>query len=127
MENIIYSYTRKQAIEDGVLVDVSKTAKEAGFIVSVAVTQSVWHDYIEWENVQNKKAYQDTAGRLWDVLYMLKFARKRLENQSSVIYSLHVVARDRQIVRPALVKLKAVIGAGDNGKPVITIMLPEED
>ncbi len=30
MENIIYAYTRKQAIEDGEQVDVSTTAAEAG-------------------------------------------------------------------------------------------------
>ena len=29
--DLIHSYTRAQAIEDGVLVDVSDVAKEAGF------------------------------------------------------------------------------------------------
>jgi type I site-specific restriction endonuclease len=28
--DVIYSYTRKQAIEDGVLVDITEMAKEAG-------------------------------------------------------------------------------------------------
>ena len=30
---IIHSYTRAQAIEDGILVDVSDTAREAGFTI----------------------------------------------------------------------------------------------
>lgn len=30
METIIYSYTRKQALEDGVLIDVTEIAKEVG-------------------------------------------------------------------------------------------------
>ena len=30
---IIYSYSRKQAIEDGVLVDLSPWAKETGFSI----------------------------------------------------------------------------------------------
>jgi hypothetical protein len=38
---IIYSYTRKQAIADGVLIDVTELAKEAGFKCSVAFTNSV--------------------------------------------------------------------------------------
>ncbi|MGD9819896.1 MAG: DUF6573 family protein, partial [Desulfomonilaceae bacterium] len=29
--NVIYSYTRAQAIEDGVLVDVTEQAKATGF------------------------------------------------------------------------------------------------
>lgn len=39
---VIHSYSRAQAIEDGVLVDVSSMAKEAGFIWPVAVTAAVW-------------------------------------------------------------------------------------
>ena len=29
---VIFAYTRRQAIEDGVLVDVTKEAKEAGYV-----------------------------------------------------------------------------------------------
>ncbi len=125
--DVISAYTRSQAIEDGELVDVSKTAKEAGFSIPVAVTHAVWHEYIEWENVINKKAYQNTEGRLWDVLSMLRFACNRFKDESEIKYRLYVVPRDRQAVKPSLVELKAVIGGGDNGEPVITIMLPNED
>jgi type I site-specific restriction endonuclease len=38
---VIFYYTRAQAIKDGVLVDVSKLASEAGFKYPVAVTQGV--------------------------------------------------------------------------------------
>jgi len=41
MNDIIFSYTRAQAIEDGVLVDVSELAREASFRYPVAVTQGV--------------------------------------------------------------------------------------
>ncbi|MHB1685468.1 MAG: DUF6573 family protein [Bacilli bacterium] len=46
MENIISQYTRAQTIEDGVLIDVSKMAKEAGFTIPVAV----WNEYIGRNN-----------------------------------------------------------------------------
>ncbi len=36
---VISVYTRAQAIEDGVLVDVSETAREAGFRIPVAVNR----------------------------------------------------------------------------------------
>ena len=35
---VIYSYTRKQAIEDGVLVDLTEWSKETGFTIPVACT-----------------------------------------------------------------------------------------
>ena len=40
-EDIIYTYTRAQAIEDGYIVDVSEVASEAGFRWPVAVTRAV--------------------------------------------------------------------------------------
>lgn len=123
----IHVYLRSHALEDGVLVDVTSMAKEAGFKIPVAVTHAVWHEYIEWENVKNKKAIQDTNGRLWDVLSTLHFACRASKNESEITYRLHVIPRDRQAVTPDLLELKAVIGSGDNGEPVITIMLPRED
>ena len=41
-DDLIHSYTRQQAIEDGVLMDVSETAKEAGVRFPVALTRAVW-------------------------------------------------------------------------------------
>jgi len=68
---VIYTYSRAQAIEDGVLVDVSETAREAGFRWPVAITQAAWEDCIAWtEDDNNRQVYQDESGRLWDVLWM---------------------------------------------------------
>ena len=43
---VIFRYTREQAIADGVLVDVSETAKEAGFRLPVAVSRAAWYEYV---------------------------------------------------------------------------------
>jgi hypothetical protein len=40
--DLIYRYTRAQAIADGVLVDVSGIAQEAGIRFQVALTRAVW-------------------------------------------------------------------------------------
>lgn len=38
----VSTYTREQAIRDGVLVDVSALASESGFKMPVALTAAVW-------------------------------------------------------------------------------------
>ena len=67
---VIYRYTRAQAIEDGVLVDVSETAREAGFRWPVAMTSAAWADCVAWSEEDNQRQVnQDESGRLWDVLW----------------------------------------------------------
>ena len=62
---VIYSYTRKQAVADGVQVDVSKTAKEAGITFPVFLTRTVFDAYV---TVPSGVHHQDEAGRLWDII-----------------------------------------------------------
>ncbi len=125
---IIYAYTRAQAIEDGVLVDVSKTAKEAGFVYPVAITSAVWADCVEWSDEDTKRQVpQDEFGRLWDVLWMAKIAVKQGNGGTQLLYPLHRVPRGGKAQKPRLIHLKLVCGPGDTPEPVITIMLPDED
>ena len=125
----IHVYTRAQALEDGVLVDVSETAREAGFKIPVAVTRAVWDRYIAWtDEDNNNQAIQDESGRLWDVLWMLMCAIKmRRSEADQVIYELYVISRDGKSRTAKCIKLKSSIGGGDKREPVITIMLPTED
>jgi hypothetical protein len=120
MENlfgeVISSYTRAEGIADGVLIDVSETAKEAGIKFPVAVTNKLWADFIK---VEGTKRSGDTEGRLWDTIWMLLVNIKRGNNGSRVDY---VVRYGRKNVT-----LKALVHPGDNREPVITIMLPNED
>ena len=123
----ISTYTRAQAIEDGVLVDVSSMAKEAGFKFPVAITRAAWADCVEWSNEDNKRqTYQDEAERLWDVLYMASVAARR-SSGSDLRFQLYRVPRGGRGVRSRLVVLQMHCGPGDEGEPVITIGLPGED
>ncbi len=125
---IISSYSRAQAFEDGVLVDVSKMAREAGFKYPVAVTVSVWHQYIDWSDEDSEKqTVQDVDGRLWDILCMLRFACMSKKDADCIFYQLNIVPKDGKSRRAKLIRLKALVGGGDNHEPVITIMLPHED
>ena len=120
-------YTRAQAIEDGVLIDVSEMAREAGIKYPVALTCAAWSRCVEVP--EGCEGLQDEQGRLWDVLWMLRCAMNGARG-NEILYKLHVVRSlaDLKRERPApLVTLKAVCGPGDNAEPVITIMLPGED
>lgn len=124
----IHVYTREQAIEDGNLVDVTETAAEVGFRIPVAITRAAWADCVEWSETDSKRqTYQDEAGRLWDVLWMAMNAARRGAGRQSLRFQLYRVPRGGRGACPRLVELVASIGAGDQGDPVITIMLPGED
>jgi hypothetical protein len=120
---LIFQHTRKQAIEDGVLVDVSGMAREAGIRYPVAVTSRVWSEVI-LPSDQAKKEGQSETGRLWDLLWMLRTALQASRERREVI-QYGVLVRDG--AQPREVELKAVCGPGDDGEPVVTIMLPGED
>ena len=121
---IIYSYTRKQAIADGVQVEVSTTAKEAGIRFPVFITRTAFDAYV---TVPPDVSGQDEAGRLWDVVWMLRFAiRKAAAGQDRLPFALYVRNDNRA---PRLVKLIATCGALDidDPQPAITVMMPDED
>jgi hypothetical protein len=125
--HVIYSYTRAQAIADGVLVDVTEVAAEAGFKVPVAITRSVWTDCVEWpaEIQAHKAILQEEGARLWDVVWMAFLACRAPGNGARRVFELHRVPRDGK--RARCVSLVVCIGPGDDPGPVITIMQPDED
>lgn len=122
---VISSYSRAQAIEDGQLVDVTGTAKEAGFKYPVAVTQNLLARWIIPDE-KAKRYGQETQGRLWDVLWMLRVASRTQQGKSDFI-EYRVIFQDGPGQRNKhTVKLWAKCDGGDDGEPVITIMLPED-
>ncbi len=113
-------YTRAQAIEDGVLVDVSAAAREAGFKFPVAVTRAVWDAYVVPDS--RARYYQDEMGRLWDILNVLRWYVRR--GGSEIHFPVTMIMKKAQ--RRNIV-FKALCGPGDSAEPVITIMMPDED
>lgn len=125
---VIHSYNRAQAIEDGHLIDVSEAAAEAGFRVSVAITSAAWGDCVAWsERDSRRQTYQDEAGRLWDVLWMAMNSARRCAGEQSFAFQLYRIPRGGRAMRPRLTRLLCMIGPGDNFEPVVTVMLPGED
>lgn len=123
-DDLISRYSRAQAIADGVLIDVTPTAQEAGFRFPVALTASAWAKCVA---VPLGVRCQDEAGRLWDVLTTLRFAIGQASGGArEVRFGVHV-CNDNRDRTPPLVRLKCVCGASDDGEPVLTVMLPNED
>ncbi len=123
------SYTRAQAIEDGVLVDVGSMAKEAGFKWPVALTHAAWCDCVAWTERNNRfQVHQDESGRLWDVLFMAFYAIRTSKDVGDRLpFSRYRVPKDGHSLDAEEVTLKLIVGPGDSGEPVVTIMLPNED
>jgi len=126
---VISTYTRAQALADGVLLDAGPSSREAGFRWPVALTAAAWSDCVEWtEDDSVRQIHQDLSGRLWDVLYMASHAiRTSIEPRDTLQFTLYRVQRDGRSMEAKLVTLKLIVGPGDRGEPVITLLLPDED
>ena len=128
---VISRYTRAQAIEDGVLIDVTETARQAGIKYPVALTTAVYDEYVHVPKAL--KGIQDEAGRLFDILWMYAWAVRIGEvsgNQgnftvSFLMYETKSISEQAR-ARQETITLKAVCGPDDDGSPCITIM-PDED
>ena len=135
---VISSYSRAQAIEDGVLMELL-LAREAGFRYGVAVTVGVFAVIAPWAQgsqgdvskpAEGQPLYglgQSFDGRAWDLLTILLNEIRRGKGGARVdfapLFLMPGIAQDR----PMPVQLVAICGPGDEGEPIITIALPGED
>jgi Family of unknown function (DUF6573) len=119
---VISKYSRLQAIADGMLIDVSEMARQAGIRYPVTLTTAVWAKCVK---VPDGVVGQDQNGRLWDVLVIL--AHEAHHSRGDTLHFAVHVRNDNRDATPPLVSLKAICGPGDNAEPVITVMFPDED
>jgi hypothetical protein len=133
---VIFAYTRADALRDGELVEIPRAlAIEAGIRVPVAVTSAVWGGYISPHYLADLPG-QSVDGRLWDLLWMFTLAARHARRTSFLQFkTIFVTIREHtgdaaepvRKIDHETVTFKALCGPGDDGEPVITIMLPEED
>lgn len=124
--DVVFRYTRDDAIQDGVLVDLSHAAKQAGFSIPLALTARVFSECVYWP--ETEAAIQDEAGRQWDVLYMAAMAARRaavLGIQGATAFDMVIVPRGGHSIMA--IQLVLHVGPGDAGEPVATVMFPGED
>jgi hypothetical protein len=125
---VVFAYTRAQALADGALVDAGPMAREAGFILPVALTAAAWADCVAWTPDDDARGAlgQSERGRLWDVLWMAGHSARvhRDSGRQRVPFALLRVPRGGR--RPERVELHLHVGGGDHGEPVATVLLPGE-
>jgi hypothetical protein len=124
-DELVYGYSRRQALADGVLVDVTRQASPAemhgGFRVPVAVTAALW---LAIEAIPaNLAGIADARGRLRDVLWMAALAARRLPRNRVTAFDVHLpVAGTRKRVQ----QLRVEVGPDDDDAPCVTIGFPED-
>ena len=121
--NVVYSYSRAQAIADGVLVDVTEEAKAIGFKLHTVVTEHLFHGYVEPPAGLDGEG-QSVIGRLHDLMVLALFAARKAVNIDRVTFKVDFLMAPG---RKETIEVVAHIGPGDQGEPVLTIMLPEDD
>jgi hypothetical protein len=123
---MIFAYTRAQALEDGVLVDVTETAREVGFKLPTAITGALENRLTPTH--ADRQVGQSYEGRLWDVLWVAAFAIRLNRETDTVGFTISQQETDARTgeVRQTDLRLWAVCGPGDQGEAVITIGFPED-
>ena len=80
--NVISTYTRAQAIEDGVLIDAGAMAREAGFKWPVALTTAAWADCVAWSEDDSKTT--GPSGSIRKTVGCALYGLSRHSNQQGV-------------------------------------------
>ena len=120
--NVLFEYTRAQAIADGTLLDLSASfpSDTKMFRFPLACTSAVW------TLIENAAAAEevDPALYVWDVAYMALVAIKSSSSGNGELpFKVTLPLNDNGTEH----KLKLVCGPGDDGSPVLSIMMPLED
>ena len=121
---LISTYTRAQAIADGVLIDISATAAKHGFKLHTVVTDNLYHRYLTPPDGLSAGEGQSLAGRLHDLLTMAMLAARKGLGRNRVEFEVLFLMRPGKL---DLVKVIAHVGPGDDPAPVLTLMLPGDD
>ncbi len=127
--DVIYGYSRKQALEDGQLVDMTEWGSAAkgfhgGFTTPVAMTASVWAEV----DRKPMPRLQDVRGRAHDVLWMASLAVRsglrsgRIGDGGGRVPFQVIMQVGRQKKHTYYVDLSG----GDDGEPVVTIGKAED-
>jgi hypothetical protein len=118
--------TRRQALEEGRQRDISETAREAGLLVPVFITSTVWDNWIasgdsgiKTEEVEKRKL----RSVLDKLLYFIRVHRQT--NKSNLIYFPVPLTREGKEENVQLMSHLGPLERADQ-RPCITIMTPEE-
>lgn len=119
--DVIDVYSRTEAIDDGFLVDLSSSAKEAGIQYPVAVTSTVYADCIAFPV---DEGCLDELERTVDLMTTIQALARAGRGEREIIFEMPIEDDTGECQGVAL---KLVCGPGDFGEPCLTVMKPDED
>ena len=125
--DVISAYSRADAINDGILVDMDQEpfgalAREAGIKWPIAMTATAFEQFVNVAATAGH-ACQDLNGRWWDVVWMFRQTRREI-TPLEARWKVFVRDPDGRLREK---ELKCVSGPADDGSPCLTFMLPNED
>jgi hypothetical protein len=125
LRQAICTWSRAQAVADGLQMDITRTAQKAGIRFPVFLSRAVFDACVA---IPEGATSQGEAERLWNIAWALRFAIRRAgaHGQIYVRFAIYVCDDDG---RPKLVKLTASCGAldFDDSQTAITIAMPDEE
>lgn len=125
-EDVIYTYTREQAIEDGVLIDANvgefAEVTRQHYRYPVAMTAAVFA--LIRKAVESERHCNDYKGVWHDICWMANLASRRSAG-SQVLFQVIITGTGRKRYH-TLKAVCAPIGP-NNPQPCVTFMLPCED
>lgn len=117
---------RDDAIENGLLIDVSEMAKKAGFSYPVAIEVDAYEKAVMWEKADSKRKglNVDQETRLWQALVMCRRALHSSYGKSGDVFHFctYVVPRLGNSIAVTRIDMKAFIEC-THAKTVMTIAL----
>lgn len=103
-ESMISIYTREQALTDGVLINISETAKSVGFKYPTAITATFAVDL------------KGTRALFWTLYRFAKLISESPKTDNDVMVLKDVEGAEAWLH----------LGPGDNGEHVLTLMRPQD-
>ena len=119
---IIFSYSRAQAIEDGVLIDVTAEAKSYGFKLPFVIGDNLFNRYVTPPPGLEGEG-QSLAGRLHDLMSLAAVSARTGLQQDRVEFEVLFLMKPGKHEK---VRCVLHVGPGDHGEPVLTLCLPED-
>lgn len=117
---VIYSYTRRQAVADGMQFRApAALAAEAGITWPVYITSAVYEEAIR---IPEGVEAQDETGRLWDVLWLAALTARTGGGAGPVAFVVNVRQDNEGPARPCQYYLQAGAVDIDDPAPCLTIM-----
>ena len=117
---VITSYSREQALEDGVLVDGNQEelteVSRQHFRYPIAMTYAVFA--IMEKTVTAPRSTCDFQGVWHDVCWMARSPLARIVDPTTRLFTVKIGRKNHH--------MKVVCGPNDDGSPCLTVMLQEE-